>query len=708
MQLVGFSVDGSSASGGMNGSLSLPGVSVIIGQNGLGKTRILEGVASALQGRTGWGRQSPYGDLGHEGLAWLQVELAPRGNENDWAWLRELTRMNPGPPGHAVEGGVGFRRPGCEVPASEGETFAAWAPRVAEHVGGARHAHVALVSALLEHPIIDVMNVEQGDVTLGFVPARLGDDVRSLALALLETEDEREQKILLSCLDTTTDFVPLLELGEFPPSDPEPWQPPLPQPIFVSTESADLDVEAEDILVTILGGGLERTNPAAYLHHRQPSTAGPRRLDRWFVQFDDQVDLDPAIPVALRALQELTNDLAPEFVTRGVEIEISIYPIELWNTGLPRINVSAVPDGSDTYIAGTLLGAGSRRWVLAALREAGRRLADGHVEAPGVEPEPDGFEARSQRHQSLERAIREGDVMIAPTVTPALYIVDEPELHLHPLAVNEVASWLRARADEGSQVLAATHSPNFLARSTGSAVGVLVAGEDGLALREVSETGLAALEELAPELGLDRSVWLQMTRAVVVVEGQHDLMVIERFFGDELERHAIRLLALRGTKNTRRFIESEFLGQAGIPLRVVFDNVRSEALEGQVDPSSFRDEERDILQLLHQLSQGHDIRAFPFEGPDIMCALPEDAVRRAFPDARFEGWEGLVLEWRGMKARENFKNFARRRMGIESEVSSDLFVETVLKRVRADEIPGFGLKGAMVALIDSVVPWASH
>lgn len=332
----------------------------------------------------------------------------------------------------------------------------------------------------------------------------------------------------------------------------------------------------------------------------------------------------------------------------------------------------------------------------------GRRLAGGTLAGPGIPPVADDFEASAARIRAIASAIRDGSATIEPITTPAVFIIDEPELHLHPIALEEIALWLRTRAGEGSHVLVATHSPSLLGHMKGASIGGLVEEPDGVRLREVSETGLAALEELATELGFGKGVWLQLTRGVLIVEGQHDLMVIGQFFGDELERAGIRLLALRGTKNTKRFIESDFLGQADIPLRVMFDNVRADALNERMDPKDFSGEEAELFQLLNQLSEGHDIRAVPFEAPDIICALPESAVTRAYPHASFPGWTVLEQEWRRSTKRENFKNFARRRIGIDSEVSSDTFVKDVLSRTRPDEAPGGGLKGAIAALLESL------
>jgi hypothetical protein len=156
---------------------------------------------------------------------------------------------------------------------------------------------------------------------------------------------------------------------------------------------------------------------------------------------------------------------------------------------------------------------------------------------------------------------------------------------------------------------------------------------------------------------------VQLTRAVLLVEGEHDRTVINHLYGDQLRRHRIRIQPIRGIKNTRAIVEAETLATLGIPLFVLFDSVRAAAITGAAPPPS-SDEEGMILSLNRLWEEHHPsgrLEILPFPLPDIFAALPDEAVNqmlaaygRSLPPG---GQHALVELHRSQGAPPNFKRW---------------------------------------------------
>ena len=48
------------------------------------------------------------------------------------------------------------------------------------------------------------------------------------------------------------------------------------------------------------------------------------------------------------------------------------------------------------------------------------------------------------------------------TIEGRVLVIDEPEVHLHPLAQSQVADWLVEMSQRATQVITASHSPQIL------------------------------------------------------------------------------------------------------------------------------------------------------------------------------------------------------------------------------------------------------
>lgn len=182
----------------------------------------------------------------------------------------------------------------------------------------------------------------------------------------------------------------------------------------------------------------------------------------------------------------------------------------------------------------------SGRWVgLGSLSAAQRRWAEVSAQwvLSGDVPEP-GFQRDSW---------------------PRVLLVDEPELALHPVAVDHLADGLRMHLrslQPEASVIATTHSPGLLsiadrplhfARDSDGASSIM-------SMRATTDLDLAV-----EELGIRRSDLLQRYRVFLVVEGAHDKAVLEELFGDEWEAIRTRILVMRGAKHALSVAASEVL-----------------------------------------------------------------------------------------------------------------------------------------------------
>ncbi len=168
-------------------------------------------------------------------------------------------------------------------------------------------------------------------------------------------------------------------------------------------------------------------------------------------------------------------------------------------------------------------------------------------------------------------------------------VVEEPEAHLHPLAQQWLARRLRARAEEGLQIMLTTHSPTFLS----------IEGLEGLVL-VYKENGITRVRQLTrqelrrhcvslgvPEHRITESNILPFyaanatsdllsgffSKAVVLVEGPTEALALPVLFrkgGLEVEKEGIAILNVGGKGNLAKWYR--LFTAYGIPCYIIFDN----------------------------------------------------------------------------------------------------------------------------------------
>lgn len=140
---------------------------------------------------------------------------------------------------------------------------------------------------------------------------------------------------------------------------------------------------------------------------------------------------------------------------------------------------------------------------------------------------------------------------LASTRNGAVLVIDEPEAGVHRQAEAQLATALSTPAWINERiVVVATHSPEFLNQPHANVLHI----DQGVAhpLRRVDRESLDAL-------GLRPSDLLSHINTFLLVEGEHEKIVFEELFSDELRAAGVELLAARGGSNMRDVFESQFL-----------------------------------------------------------------------------------------------------------------------------------------------------
>jgi hypothetical protein len=420
----------------------------------------------------------------------------------------------------------------------------------------------------------------------------------------------------------------------------------------------------------------------------------------WLEDKDEWVRVRPDLLRALDAIEAEANRRLMPFVAAQGSVRLTVRPVPQWDAAPSRCRISfehhkftperltADWDGPIGVAGGNTpfrfkasvipladLGAGVRRWVATAVRLA----ADSCAEPPSSQ-------------------------------TAQILLIDEPEQHLHPAAQSEVATWCLEQASRHHAVVVATHSPVFVtlppSRVTTCQV-ARVSGETQVrplpAVHGVDAVGRA--RDLGFDLGLGRDALAQLTRAVMVVEGEWDRRLLHHFYGEELAQQRVLIVPLQGSNELGGMADAAVIPALGLPVVALLDEIRGssrEDLEGLRLPNKA---ERALLDLAREIGDAlHFVR---YDDPDIICALPETAVNRAFPAAIFPGWDELLRRWRDETRDADpfvpFKKWALKAMGLPaSKRHPTTFFTQVLAHCEPGDEPHPRFRRAVADLLAAV------
>jgi predicted ATPase len=270
---------------------------------------------------------------------------------------------------------------------------------------------------------------------------------------------------------------------------------------------------------------------------------------------------------------------------------------------------------------------------------------------------------------------------------PVVLLLDEPESALHPAAQAHLVRGLAFDDDFNELpgnlmtyfILAATHSPAIL--NAANANMIHVHRESGR-VRLDPIRGMSHVDELVDRLGVTRADALLMTKCFVLVEGEHDELVLRGLLGDELDRRRARIVTMRGAKKVAATLDIEVLAQySDARLLLVIDRLGKRGSDCWKDAQGeFAKKDLDAsaraLHRLERLPGGEgqwlaeaglaamkagkldQIGLVGLERRDILEYLPVDAF---VPGAT--SWKALRDEHARSGERGDFKDWLRSRKG---------------------------------------------
>jgi energy-coupling factor transporter ATP-binding protein EcfA2 len=390
-----------------------------------------------------------------------------------------------------------------------------------------------------------------------------------------------------------------------------------------------------------------------------------------------------SILAVARMIEAEVNRVAPSFVRGQGTIGIEVIPVSAWGSGAHRVRATFTgADGERRDLK--VIGAGTARWVAAAVRLACRRLEAGQQVVTGVgQADRDMEEAREIVRAARQSPLTQTAVRLEPSDAPGFYIADEPEEHLHPAAIRSVRDWLTQLAQTAATVLVATHSPTLLDATSELTTRVLVLpSENGTELRTLTGSLASELADASSILGLTQGELLLMTRLALFVEGLHDQIILTEWFTEELRAAGIRVFSVRGADNLLTLVESDIVAALGVRLATLSDatsipEVRSGKLKSRGD--------RAISRLLHEAATaGIPVKPFGLSRADILHYLDDEVCQEAAP--RFPGWETATAEYADSGAREDWKRWVTSQYGLP--LTPDSIRNLAAECQRRDKIPG--------------------
>jgi energy-coupling factor transporter ATP-binding protein EcfA2 len=276
-------------------------------------------------------------------------------------------------------------------------------------------------------------------------------------------------------------------------------------------------------------------------------------------------------------------------------------------------------------------------------------------------------------------AVLPGLSLLQPTLTVRVF--DEPEAHLHPLAQRGAARALEHLRRVGNNVVVASHSPHFLDLPDWSLVHVQ-RGSEGTSVTQLSLDDTQARGDLAESLGVNRGELLAGMSYLLIVEGHHDRLVLDRLFGKELREAGVAILCMHGTHNLLATAELDFLDRyLDVPIGVLLDYTnRDRAEPGCVETN----EERELTKLRRRCelrNRRYDL--FGLTRPDITAYLSEATIQARRPD--FPGWTQALEVFQQLSRRRSFKRWLSATYRVD--VLSTRRVGGILEQMIADDQP---------------------
>ena len=159
-----------------------------------------------------------------------------------------------------------------------------------------------------------------------------------------------------------------------------------------------------------------------------------------------------------------------------------------------------------------------------------------------------------------------------------LLLIDEPELYLHPTAIEQLRAALKYLSQNGYQVVFTTHSAQMIASDDiGNTLLIRKKSKETICLTSLSQAIQSTISDTVSQrellFSLTNSSKILFSEKVLLVEGttEHRLLplVFEKIKKKTLTQEKIALISIGGTGNIKKALS--VLQEIGIPTKVIVD-----------------------------------------------------------------------------------------------------------------------------------------
>lgn len=229
---------------------------------------------------------------------------------------------------------------------------------------------------------------------------------------------------------------------------------------------------------------------------------------------------------------------------------------------------------------------------------------------------------------------RQHDSTLRNSLRPALYLLDEPEVALHRAAEAHMArSLVESSRDPRKRFFVTTHSPELLDSLDANILEVQ--REHWGSKSRVHPLNLGDKESLA-SLGLVPSDLLRLTRVFVIVEGEHDEVLLDHFLGTRLRASRIELIVQHGARKLPHSVNSDVLfDHTAAKVVGLVDNERAAHLEAAWEEAKVRAKAVSVDQAVKLLIEqiGSTTGEAQIVGKWLSETLRKGTMDRVFPQA---------------------------------------------------------------------------
>ena len=243
-------------------------------------------------------------------------------------------------------------------------------------------------------------------------------------------------------------------------------------------------------------------------------------------------------------------------------------------------------------------------------------------------------------------------------------VFDEPEAHLHPTAQRKIAGALESLRLRGQNIVLVSHSPLFLDLPSWELFHAQN-NPEGTAFSRLDNDDLGARRSLSGTMGWSSGELLTLVSYVLIVEGEHDRVVLDELFGRQLRDAGVAIVRMFGTEDLMSTAEMDFIDRyLDVPIGVLLDYVNLDRVSSSVPTKELTQEER-YLRKLRQACQrrARQIDMFGLRQPDIVAYLSEEVVRDCVP--AFPGWHTVLQEFKKIRKRPSFKPWLFTEYGVD-------------------------------------------